>query len=247
MACSALISSNHELASIKVISRPMSSNHIRNFTFEQFFNIFKTVQLDISHFWLINSGFNAEGKKRYVHLILRGCLVRPLFGPHLVSIFEASEEYLADQEEYSGAVTMKTLWVHSLTDLRRNLFQFHDRLSFERSSYLVPFTDGELLIRLKSIRAFIQVPQLQSPSVVAPHVNLPSQEQEQEQEQEELLLGTELNERQKVKSLLNHHVQIMISYLNRELGCQSVASISILKDYVNSYCDELNDLMINNV
>lgn len=222
-----------DLSAIRVVTRPMSSNHIRNFTFEQFFEIFKTAQLDISQFWLINSGFDAHGQKRYVHLILRGCLIRPLFGPHLVSVFEREEEGPVNEDgEYSGAVRMRTIWVHSLTDLRRNLFQFHDRLSFERSSYLIPYPNGELLIRLKSIRAFICVPILPTDEGT-PNVptTLPAP------------FTTDLEHKEKVKMLLNHHVQIMISYLNRELGLTSVASISILKDYVGTYCDELNELM----
>jgi hypothetical protein len=238
------INNASELNAIRVVTRPMSSNHIRNFTFEQFFDIFKTDQLDISQFWLINSGFDVHGQKRYVHLILRGCLIRPLFGPHLVSVFEREEEggtttTAGAGEEYSGAVRMRTLWVHSLTDLRRNLFQFHDRLSFERSSYLIPYPNGELLIRLKSIRAFICTPTLS-----------PSSSATDEEEAVSVPISPpgpppppDLAHRDKVKMLLNHHVQIMISYLNRELGLKSLASIAILKDYVAAYCDELNELM----
>lgn len=230
---------------VNIVTRPMSSNPVRNFTFEQFFDIFKTVQLDISQFWLINSGFDANGQKRYAHLILRGCTIRPLFGPHLVSVFEKVEGGSVDSNgEYAGPVEMKTFWVHSLTDLRRNMFLFHDRLSFERSSYLIPFPDGELLIRLKSIRAFIQVPirvENQPTETISAIREVVASENRGLEHQSERVV--DLQEKEKVKMLLNHHVQIMISYLNRELGIKSLASLSILKEYVVNYCDELSSIM----
>ena len=234
---------------VNVVTRPMSSNPVRNFTFEQFFEIFKTVQLDISNFWLINSGFDANGQKRYAHLILRGCSIRPLFGPHLVSVFEKVDDGQVDAEgEYAGPVEMKTFWVHSLTDLRRNMFRFHDRLSFERSSYLIPFSDGELLIRLKSIRAFIHVPivsEIPMTGAIAAIRDVVARENVGIVEEDTSTV--DLEDKEKVKMLLNHHVQVMISYLNRELGLKSLASITVLKDYVSTYCDELSSIMSDQV
>lgn len=250
--------------SVVVATYPMSDNAVRNFTFEQFFDIFKTSQLDISKFWLINSGFDSQGAKRYAHLVIRGCAIRPLFGPHLVSVFEIPTESQLQGEESVLAVkpTMRTFWVHSLTDLRRNMFCFRDRLSFERSTYLIPYQNGELLIRLKSIRAFLKLPVLMENTVQAVPCATPCyvdelpQEDEEEGEEEDYDLEEEneepgkrpkinlheviLREKScKMKSLLNHHVQVMVSYLNRELHQDSLTSIRIVQSYVSSYCLDL--------
>jgi hypothetical protein len=245
--------------SVVVATYPMSDNAVRNFTFEQFFDIFKTTQLDISQFWVINSGFDNEGVKKYAHLVIRGCAIRPLFGPHLVSVFEIPS-VIPDGQEIKPA--MRTFWVHSLTDLRRNLFCFRDRLSFERSTYLIPYRDGELLIRLKSIRAFLKLPILMENTITA--VPVPryvteyeshneeneNNDEEQEQEQEQQVCPHEVllqEKSSKMKSLLNHHVQVMVSYLNRELHQNSSSSIVVVQSYVTSYCEDLlNQINRNN-
>jgi hypothetical protein len=240
--------------SVVVATYPMSDNAVRNFTFEQFFDIFKTTQLDISQFWVINSGFDNEGVKKYAHLVIRGCAIRPLFGPHLVSIFEIP---VSIPEGHVVKPTMRTFWVHSLTDLRRNMFCFRDRLSFERSTYLIPYQDGELLIRLKSIRAFLKLPILMENTMTAvptPHY-VQSTVDEEEDEGSEVLEENQatcghavlMQEKScKMKILLNHHVQVMISYLNRELHQDSSSSINIVQSYVSSYCKELLQQMSRN-
>jgi hypothetical protein len=240
-----------------VVTYPMSDNAVRNFTFEQFFDIFKTTQLDISQFWVINSGFDNNGVKKYAHLVIRGCAIRPLFGPHLVSVFEIPS-VIPDGQEIKPK--MRTFWVHSLTDLRRNLFCFCDRLSFERSTYLIPFPNGELLIRLKSIRAFLKLPILMENTVTAVPVpqyvaEIASSEEEGEEDEEEenqvqerICLHEVLMQEKscKMKSLLNHHVQVMVSYLNRELHQDSPSSILVVQSYVTSYCRDLLNQMNKN-
>lgn len=246
---------------VVVATYPMSDNAVRNFTFEQFFNIFKTSQLDISHFWLINSGFDSQGVKKYAHLVIRGCAIRPLFGPHLVSVFEIPK----DCTDEDVKPVMRTFWVHSLTDLRRNLFCFCDRLSFERSTYLIPYQNGELLIRLKSIRAFLKLPFVLENTTTAFNVHPPPQyvnssqeeggEEEEEGENDEGLQPiqkratedqmNQLEKSAKMKSLLNHHVQVMVSYLNREMHQDSLSSISIVRTYVDNYCVDLISQMTN--
>jgi hypothetical protein len=200
-----------------VVTSSFTSPEISNYSFEQFFMTFKTTQLDMSTFWLVNSGFCSE-ERRYAHVILRACQIRPLYGPHLVSVFYS---HGVDEPE------MKTFWVHSLTHLRRNMFCFEDRLSFERSTYLVPYQDGRLLIRLKSIRAFLTLPVClpQSPSRSIKINTLPDAPSKQ------LTL--------KMKQLLNHHIEAMISYLNREMQLESSQSIDFLDTYIRKYIDSL--------
>lgn len=268
--------------SVVVATYPMSNNAVRNFTFEQFFNIFKTSELDISHFWLINSGFDQLGNKRYAHLVIRACAIRPLFGPHLVSIFEVDSSLSTETKP-----AMRTFWVHSLTDLRRNMFCFRDRLSFERSTYLIPYNNGELLIRLKSIRAFLRLPVLientitsissaQQPPEFVDDKKLDDKEVEHDEESrhefdedftwgkqttDELTFDASIHQSKKARKcchdiilekrstkmrlLLNHHVQIMVSYLNRELHLTSAESLRIVDSYVSSYCNQLLN-QINN-
>jgi hypothetical protein len=205
---------------MSILTHPYVDVPIKNYTFEQFFETFGCTKLDVSKFWLMNVGF-VKGERRFAHIILRACQIRPFFGPHLVSIFYSTE---------TEAQEMKTFWVHSLTYLRRNLFQFEDRLSFERSTYLIPFPDGQLLIRLKSIRAFLILPFSSPNGEILP---LPIQEKEESEKQ-----FTE-----KMKLLLNHHIQCMISYLNREMQCSSEQSIVFLEKYTQEYFYELKNII----
>lgn len=209
-----------------VVTSVFTSPEISNYSFEQFFSTFKTTQLDISTFWLVNSGF-CQQDRRYAHVILRACQIRPLYGPHLVSVF------------YSHGVSepeMKTFWVHSLTHLRRNMFCFEDRLSFERSTYLVPYQDGGLLIRLKSIRAFLTLP------IRSPHS--PSQAVRMDMASLSLTPPTSKQLTSKMKQLLNHHIEAMISYLNREMQLDSTDSINLLDVYIRDYIDNLKVKML---
>jgi hypothetical protein len=239
-----------------VATYPMNDNSVRNFTFEQFFDIFKTAELDISHFWMINSGFDKDGNKKYAHLVLRACAIRPLFGPHLVSVFELPETTL---ESETVKPVMRSFWVHSLTDLRRTFFCFRDRLSFERSTYLIPFCDGQLLIRLKSIRAFLRLPRAEensmalfpvptrastSMNILPTVVEEEEGEDDDEDEEEDTSLAAASSPREtKMRSMLNHHVQVMISYLNREMQQDTKASVEVVRSYVAHYCNELDSLM----
>ncbi len=183
--------------------------------------------------------------------------MRPLFGPHLVSIFEIPSH---PTEGVEIQPVMRTFWVHSLTDLRRNMFCFRDRLSFERSTYLIPYSDGQLLIRLKSIRAFLKLPILLENTTTPVAASVPQYVDEEEEEEDEpersmsVAASASPSDHEilrqdrslKMRTLLNHHVQVMISYLNRELHQNSATSISMLQSYVHRYCQELYDQIRNN-
>jgi len=47
-------------------------------------------------------------------------------------------------------------WVWSLTTLRKNFFEFNDRLSFERSAFLV-LRKSEILLRLQCVRSILKI------------------------------------------------------------------------------------------
>jgi hypothetical protein len=195
-----------------IIDTPLNTE---NFNFERFLNTFHTAQLDISNQWLINIGTGVDGVKRYIYLFVRGYISKPFFGPHLISVYlktETSEE-------------LTTMWVHSLTFLRKELFLFHDRLSFERSTFLVtPSSEESPLIRLKSIRGFITIPKLQW----SEHpVSSPRKARSQ----------------QKIEEMLNHHIQHMVTFLGRETNQELIESIDSISTYVAKYCYELKQLL----
>lgn len=209
---------------LEVTDQPMLNNHfvvnhvvdnvaIENYDFEQFLTLFKKIEINISEFWLVNIGLTATGEKRLVYLIIRAYSTKPFFGPHLVSMF------IQDAE---GATEMTTLWVHSLTFLRKELFQFQDRLSFERSTYLAPFRDNQSLIRLKSIRGFIAIPYaaLGDASMSPISIRRP-------------------RTRERINQLLNRNLQSLVTFLSRELDVSMKESIFELSRYTSIYCEHL--------
>jgi len=193
------------IPSLHVLRHDMSYESIRNYTFDEFIAIFGTTKLDISAFWLINSGYDKEGNKKYVHVVLRGCQVRPFFGPHYVSVIQEDNK-------------MHDFWINSLTALRRQVFQFTDRLSFERSTYLLPFHDGETMIRLKSVRTFLQIPVLRRGE------KIPRSPRKNNQIREHLLETC---------------MQTMISYIDREKEQDMEDTIIEIKEFVDRYCNKL--------
>lgn len=196
-----------------IVTHDVGSVAIENYDFEQFISLFHKIEININDFWLVNIGVNASGEKKLVYLIIRAYATKPFFGPHLVSIFIHNEEQKSE---------MVTIWVHSLTFLRKELFQFQDRLSFERSTFLAPFHDSQTLIRLKSIRGFIIIPYASINdglvSIISPRKARP---------------------RDRINLLLKRNIQGLITFLSRELDISMRESILELGDYVNIYCKEL--------
>lgn len=191
---------------------------IRNFSFSEFLAIFKTTTLDISNFWLVNSGYDKDGNKKFVHIIIRACHTRPFFGPHLVSI-------MADE---GSSEDMRTFWVASLTHLRRNLFNFTDRLSFERSTYIVPYEDNSLLIRVKAVRSFLVLPKKEWSGRPCRQLMILRSDQED--------VNTSKN-----THILDSSLQQMLTFLSREHKTSIENTIPILRDYVEEYCDRLEN------
>jgi hypothetical protein len=52
--------------------------------------------------------------------------------------------------------TSVQFWVWSLTTLRKNFFEFNDRFSFKRSSFLV-LRKSEILLRLQCVRSILKI------------------------------------------------------------------------------------------
>jgi hypothetical protein len=196
-----------------IVTHEVANLAIENYDFEQFISLFHKIEIQINDYWLVNIGVNSVGEKRLVYLIIRAYASKPFFGPHLVSVFILNE---SQQSE------MVTLWVHSLTFLRKELFQFHDRLSFERSTFLAPFHDSQTLIRLKSIRGFIAIPHAAIHESVGP-----------------IISPRKARSRERINLLLNRNIQALITFLSRELDMSMKHSIMELGCYVDTYCKEL--------
>lgn len=196
-----------------VVTEPVNNVAIENYDFEKFIALFNKIEINLADFWLVNIGLTITGEKRLVYLIIRAYSTKPFFGPHLVSIFVYNEQ---------NVVEMSTIWVHSLTFLRKELFQFQDRLSFERSTYLAPFRDNQSLIRLKSIRGFIQIPfaALGDASMNAISIRRP-------------------RTRERINQLLNRNLQSLVTFLSRELEISMKESIIELSSYTYTYCEHL--------
>lgn len=198
-----------------VVTHPVDEPIVAdNYTFEDFISLFASTSIDLNNFWLINVGHNSNNVKSYSHLIIRGYAIRPFYGPHLVSIF------ITNGQE----TKMETLWVHSLTFLRRELFGFQDRLSFERSSFLVPHKDGRILLRIKNIRGFLNLPQFKLDSIETTATS-----------------PRKGRDDQKVKQLLNHNIQNLITFISREKNLDLLHSINYFSDYCNEYCSKITN------
>jgi len=198
-----------------VVSHVMDSNiSADNYTFEDFISLFGSTSIDLDKFWLMNVGFNSANVKLYCHLIIRGYAIRPFYGPHLVSIFTSNAE----------ETKMETIWVHSLTFLRREIFGFQDRLSFERSSFLIPHKDGRLLLRLKSIRGFLTLP----------HLKL-------EASQSSVMSPRRGRDDSKVQQLLNHNIQNLITFISREKNMDLMQSTIYFSQYCKEYCSTITN------
>jgi len=195
-----------------VVHDDLKNVALSNYDFESFITTFKSIEINISDFWLVNFGINAQGERKFAYLIIRAYSTRPFFGPHLVSIMTA-------EENEPNKSTMTTIWVHSLTFLRKELFQFHDRLSFERSTFLCPFEDVSCLIRLKGIRGFIQI--------------------RREAFQNAEITIRRGRSREKINALLNKNIQSLIAFLSREADMSIKDSIVDICNYTQIYCQSL--------
>ncbi len=221
---------NENIEQLDVKLELMPNCAIRNLNFEDFLNLFQTSSLDISKFWLINAGYDSSGVKQFTHLIIRACQVRPFLGPHLVTIRLNSGEF-------------ETFWVNSLTFIRRTIFKFTDRLSFERSTYLIPFDDGQLLVRIKSIRSLLTIPQMDWVQKVPRSdleliTDIPIKKAKVSEPESPSSTG-------KTSQILNTYMQTMITYISRERNLNALESVEIVKEYAAEFCNDLSLKLIN--
>ena len=125
---------------------------IKNITFEELNSLFPdNAAIDLSHYYLVEIGHNAHGKRQLVFfkILHQGYQLPLLRGPHQVM----------------GCVqgSWCLFWVNSLTRLKSHFMGMYDRLSFERSTYLI-HSSSQKLIRLRCMRHRLSVPKLPLPS-----------------------------------------------------------------------------------
>ena len=114
---------------------------IRNEPIEPFLG---SGMIQLENYDLVCVGYR-DNKKYLVGLrILKQLESIPLKGAHEVMLTHTS-------------VGLKTIEVVSLTHLKRHILQFHDSLSFERSTFLI-LHEHQKVIRLKYIRGRISLP-----------------------------------------------------------------------------------------
>ena len=206
---------------LQICSYDASTIEGNNYNFEKFLTLFHVPYIDISCYWLINIGFNSLGEKKFVYLIIRAYAIKPFYGPHLVSLFTYSEN--------SQKQEMITTWVHSLTFLRKEIFLFQDRLSFERSTFLIPAKEVAHYIRIKSIRGLLTMPHRSIQEESTPTNSLNEVAKSPRKQRSQL----------KMNELINGQVQNLVTFINRETNKDMRDSILQLRDYINDYCNEL--------
>lgn len=196
-----------------VMHEDLKNVTLANYDFESFIQVFQRIEVNICDFWLVNYGINPQGERKFTYLIIRACAAKPFFGPHLVSFVTTST---------NDSPVLTTVWVHSLTFLRKELFQFQDRLSFERSTFICPYQDSSVLIRLKSIRGFLHIPHK---AIEAPEMAI--------------CTTRKCRSREKINLLLNKNIQALITFISRELQMSIKESISEINQYTGTYCQFL--------
>ena len=122
----------------------LQASYIPNETFNP--SLFPKYPILLDQYDLICVGRDKEGIRIYAYIkILASRNNKVLQGPHKVIIYNYTQQKFIK------------LWITSLTALRKHFFGIYDRLSFERSTYLL-HTQQQKLIRLKNIRAFLYLP-----------------------------------------------------------------------------------------
>ena len=133
----------------------LGQNQIKNQNIDEFYERVRdpeTLKIDLSKHVLVNLCYHGDHKcLTFLQLLGKQSHRMMLQGLHYVKLYTPYE-------------TPKMFWVQSLTNLRRNTFGATDRLSFERSTFLVDHETHQL-IRMKTIRAKLDLPSFENQSV----------------------------------------------------------------------------------
>ena len=119
---------------------------IRNDSIETCTSFFPDTPIALHEYDCVCVGLGSNKLKYFTLLKILSCQSNtPLHGPHYVQLYN------------NVTNTMDDIYTPSLTALKKKTFQFIDRLSFERSTYLILY-EYQKVIRLKNIRGLISLP-----------------------------------------------------------------------------------------
>ena len=119
---------------------------IRNDSIETCTSFFDDIPISLNDYDCVCVGLRSNKLKYFSLLKILSCESNiPLHGPHYVRVYNNLTNSVDD------------LYTPSLTSLKKKTFQFIDRLSFERSTYLILYK-YQKVIRLKNIRGIISLP-----------------------------------------------------------------------------------------
>jgi hypothetical protein len=130
----------------------LMQSQIRNYSIPKLCEMFNgPVQLNEIDCYCVGK---RNGCRRYIKIRILACTDKPLKGRHMVSFFN------------------RTIYVESLTSLKSKYFKYEDKLSFERSCFILVNSKA---VRLSLIRHIIQLPLFSGGlSVILPTYFLPS-------------------------------------------------------------------------
>jgi hypothetical protein len=119
---------------------------IRNDSIEICTSYFSDIPISLNEYDCVCVGIGTNKLKYFTLLKILSCESNiPLHGPHNVRVYNHITH------------TVDDLYTPSLTSLKKKTFHYIDRLSFERSTYLILYS-YQKIIRLKNIRGIISLP-----------------------------------------------------------------------------------------
>ena len=122
----------------------MNEKHIGNYSLDQCIQLLGSDNTFLHDHEILCIGYKNNSKQFYhLKILASSPSSKILQGPHEIAL-------LADDE------TTLQFWVWSLTTLRKKFFEFTDRLSFERSSFLI-LRNHQTLLRLKCVRSLLNI------------------------------------------------------------------------------------------
>ena len=136
------------------VVQKLNQNQIKNKQASDFYWIHRNPEsqkIDLSKHILVNLCYHGTEKcLTFLQLLGKQSHRMMLQGPHYVRLYLPYE-------------APKEFWVSSLTSLRRLTFGATDRVSFERSTFLLDLPNKQL-IRMKLIRSKLDLPSLEHPT-----------------------------------------------------------------------------------
>ena len=125
------------------IYEKINSKHIENYSLDKCKKLLGSTSLFLHDYDILCVGYKNNLKHYYqIKILASSPQSKSLQGPHEIIV-------------HSENSTVQ-FWVWSLTTLRKYFFEFTDRLSFERSAFLI-LRDQQVLLRLKCARPLLQI------------------------------------------------------------------------------------------